>query len=200
DAGHLLVLAHLLAQPGDLIDPFVVHLGHREVVERVAEWHEVVDVIVVVALEDDVDHRIEDGTLLHRWLGRRRLDVLLDLLRNLLEAVHIQDLLPDLVLVGLDAAVGIDLLSPEVFGYLDRPLAEKILLEDVGEARLRIDREDEHLVPLAGQPVAGGGGEGGLPQASLAAEHDVAALRMALEKGAERSRCGWCWWCYSHSR
>ncbi len=155
-----------------------------------AKWHEVVDIVVVVALEDDIHHRVEDGALLHGRLSRRRLNILLDLLRNLLEAVHVQDLLPDLVLVGLDAAVGVDLLGPEVLGHLDRPLAEKVLLKDIREACLGIDREDEHLVPLAGQPVAGGGREGGLAQPAFAAKHDVAALRVALKKGAERGLGG----------
>ena len=48
--GDLVVLAHLLAQVGDLVDPLVVDLGHLQVVERVAEGDQVVDVVVVVAL------------------------------------------------------------------------------------------------------------------------------------------------------
>ena len=36
-------------------------------------------------------------------------------------------------------AVGIDLLGPQVVDDLDRPLAEDVLLEDVGEAGLRVD-------------------------------------------------------------
>ena len=44
---HLVVLPHLLAQGGDLLDPGVVDAGHGEVVERVAQGHQVVDVVVV---------------------------------------------------------------------------------------------------------------------------------------------------------
>src|SRR5512135_2996583 len=108
---HLLVLAHLLAELGDAVDPLVVHLGHGQVIERVPQRHQVVDVIVVIALDDDIDDGIEDGRLFHGRLGRSGLNVILDFVRHLVEAVHIEDLLADLLLVFLDVGVGVDLLS-----------------------------------------------------------------------------------------
>ncbi len=146
-----------------------------------AERDEVIDVKVVVLFDDDVDHRVEDGALLHRRFGARRLDVVLDLLGDRVEAVHVEDLLADLVLVGLDVRVSIDLLGPEVFHDLDRPFAEDILLEDVREAGLRINREDQDALALASEPVGGCRREGGLAETALAAEHDVAALRVRGE-------------------
>jgi hypothetical protein len=178
---HLLVLPHLLAEVGDLADPLVVHLGHRQVVEGVAEGDQVVDVVVVVALDDDVDDRVEDRALLHRRLGAGGLDVVLDLVGHLVQRVHVEDLLADLVLVVLDAAVGVDLLRPQVVDDLDRPLAEDVPLEDVGEARLGVHGEHQHLVPPPCQPPGGGRREGGLPEPALAAEHDVAPFGVARE-------------------
>ena len=96
-----------------------------------AEGDEVIDVVVVVALVDDVDDRVEDRRLLYRRLCRGCRDVVLDLGRDLGEPVHVADLLADLVLVFLDVPVGVDLLGPQVVGDLHRALAEDVLLEDV---------------------------------------------------------------------
>src|SRR6266851_9226047 len=125
---HLLVLPHLLPELGDAVDPFVVHLGHREVIQGMAEGDEVVDVVVVVALHHDVDDRVEDRRLLHRRLRRGSLDVVLDFLRDLLEAVHVDDLLADFLLIRLDVRVGVDLLRPEVLDDFDGALAEDVAL------------------------------------------------------------------------
>ena len=101
--------------------------------------------------------------------------------RASLHAVHVEDLLADLLLVGPDALVGVHLLGEEVGHDLDRALAEDVALEDVAQRGLGVHREDQHPVALLGQVVAGGGREGGLAQAALAAEHDVAAVGMLFE-------------------
>src|SRR5579872_1381801 len=132
DARHqLLVLAHFFAQLGDPVDPLVIHLGHGEVVQGVAERHEVIDVVVVITADYDIHDRVEDRRLFHRRLRRRRLDVVLDFFRHLLHAVHVNDLLPNLVLVGADMAVRVNFLGVQVVNDLDRALAVDILLEDV---------------------------------------------------------------------
>jgi len=125
--------------------------------------------------------------LLHGGLGGGRLDVGLDLFGQLLKAVHLPDLAADFVLVGLDAPVRVDLLGPEVVHDLHGPLAEDVLLEDVGQRRLGVHGKDQHPVALLGQMVAGRGGKRGLPQAALAPEHQVAALRMSLEQFCQRN-------------
>src|SRR5213076_3030092 len=145
---HLVVLAHVLAELGDLVDPLVVHLRHRQVVERVAQRDQVVDVVVVIALDDDIDDGVEDRALLHRRLRGGGRYVVVDLLRHLLEPVHVEDLLPDLLLVILDPPVGVDLLRPEVLHDRHRPLAEDVPLEDVRETRLWIDREQQDALAL----------------------------------------------------
>jgi hypothetical protein len=114
-AHHLLVLPHLLPQLGDFVDPLVVDLGHRQVVERLTEGNEIVNVVVVVALHDHVHDGVEHCALLHRRLRARRLDVVLDLLRHCWHPVHVQDFLPDFLLVFPNVAVRVDLLGPEVF-------------------------------------------------------------------------------------
>ena len=58
-----------------------------------AQGDKVVDVVVVTPLDDDIDHLIKDGALLHGGLRGSGLDVALDLLRNLVHAVHVKDLL-----------------------------------------------------------------------------------------------------------
>ncbi len=177
DAGHhLFILPHLLPQLRDLGDPLIVDLGHAEVIQSMPQGDQVVNVVVVAALHHNVHHGVEDGALLHRRLGGGRLDVVLDLRGHLIQAIHVQDLAPDLLLILLDPAISVDLLGPEVGHDLHRALAEDVPLEDVREAGLGVDGEDQHLIALPGQPVSRGGGEGGLAQPALAAEHDVAAL------------------------
>ena len=134
----LVVLAHVPPELGDLVDPLVVDFGHRQIVERVAERHEVVDVVVVVPLHDDVDHGVENRALFHRGLGRGGGDIVVNLFGDLVEAVHVENLLPDLRLVVPDPLVGVHLLGPEVLHDRHGPLAEDVPLEDVGEARLRV--------------------------------------------------------------
>ena len=146
-----------------------------------AERHQVVDVVVVVAADHDVHHRVEDRRFLHGGLGRGRLDVLLDLVRHLLHPVHVQDLLTDLALVLMDVAVSVDLLGVEVVDDLHRPLAEDVLLENVAQRGLRIHGEDQHLVPVLRQPESGRRRESGLTQPAFAAEHDVATVRVLFE-------------------
>src|SRR6266581_1813146 len=187
---HLFVLAHLLPELRDPVDPLVVDFGHRQVVERVAERHQVIDVVVVVALHHDVHDRVEDGRFLHGRLGRGRLDVMLDFFRDLIESVHVEDLLADLLLIRLDIGVGVDLLRPKVVQDLDRALAEDVTLEDVAEGRLGVHGKHQHLVPLPRQPVGGRGRKRRLAQAALAAEHDVAALAVLLEPCSQRHREG----------
>ena len=82
-------------------------------------------------------------------------------------------------------AVGVDLLGPQVVHDLDRALPEDVALKDVRQAGLRIHGENQDAMALLGQPVAGGGREGGLAQPALAPEHDVAALRMGPEHAVE---------------
>src|SRR5207247_10283876 len=82
--------------------------------------------------------------------------------------------------------VGVDLLRPKVGQDLDRALAEEVTLEDVAEGRLGVHGKHQHLVPLPRQPVGGRGGKGRLAQASLGAEHDVAALAVLLEPRSQR--------------
>jgi hypothetical protein len=84
-------------------------------------------------------------------------------------------------LIGLDALIGVDLLGPEIVHDLDRPLAEDVLFKDVGQRRLGVHRKDQDPVALFGQIVAGRGRKGGLAQAALAAEHQVAPLGMLFE-------------------
>src|SRR5581483_1117259 len=187
DRSHLLVLAHLLPKLGDLADPLVVDLRHRQIVEGVAEGDEIVDVVVVLAGDHDVDDGVEDRALLHRRLRGRRLDVLFDLLGDGIEAVHVEDLLSDLVLVLADATVGVDLLGPKVGHDGHRALSEEVLMEDFLEARLRIDREDQDSLALFGEPVARRSGEGRLPESALPTEHDVPAIRVPLERVSQAS-------------
>jgi hypothetical protein len=110
---------------------------------------------------------------------------MLDLLRHLRDPVHVGDLLPDLVLVVLDVAVGVDLLGVEVVHHLHRALAEDVFLEDVAQRRLRVHRKHQHLVSLLRQPECGGGGKGGLSQPALAAEHDVPPFLVRFESLSE---------------
>src|SRR5262249_46186628 len=170
----------------DLVDPFVVDLRHREVVEGVPERNEVVDIVVVVTLDNDVHYSVEDCALLHGGLRGGRGDVVVDLLRHPLEAVHVEDLLADLLLVVFDAPVGVDFLRPEVVHDRHGALAEDVLLEDVRQARLRIDREQQDALALAREPKRGRGGQGRLPEPALAPEHDVSSVRLTLEYHSER--------------
>src|SRR5207249_711918 len=101
---------------------------------------------------------------------------------DLLHAVHLPDLGPHLVLVFADVAVRVDLLGPQVVHDLDRALPEYVELEDVRQARLWIDAEDQHPLALLGEPVAGRRREGRLPEPALAAEHHVAALWVLAEE------------------
>jgi hypothetical protein len=175
---HLGVLLHLLAQTGDLFNPLVVDRGHAQVIQGVAQGHQVVDVVVVLTAHDDVHHGVEDGALLHGRFSRGGLDVMLDLLWHFIQAVHVQDLVANFVLVFLDVVVGVNLLGEEIGHDLHRPLAEDVTLKDVGQRGLRVYGEDEDLVPLLCQPVGGGRREGGLAQPTFAAVHDVAAIGM----------------------
>ena len=119
------------------------------------EGDEIVDVVVVVALHDDVDDGVEHCALFHRRLGARRLDVALDLLGHGGQPVHVQDLLADLLLVLPDVAVRVDLLGPEVVHDLHGPLAEDVALEDVGERRLGSTENTSTFLPwLASQYAA----------------------------------------------
>jgi hypothetical protein len=175
----------LLAQLGDAIDPLVVNLGHGKVVEGMAERNQIIDVVVVVTADHDVHHRVEDRRLLHRRLGRGCLDVVLNLFRHFLQAVHVEDLLADFVLVVLDVAVGVDLLGVKVVHHLYRALAEDVLLKNVAERRLRVHGKHQHLVALLRQPEGGRGRESGLSQSAFAAEHDVAPFPIGFECFAE---------------
>src|SRR6266508_4922223 len=93
--------------------------------------------------------------------------VVLDLIGHPVDLVYLEDLAPDLVLVLLDVRVGVDLLGPQVGRDLNRPLAEDVALEDVGQAGLGVDREHQHPVALLGQPEGGRRREGGLAQPPL---------------------------------
>ena len=150
------------------------------------QGHEVVDVVVVPPLDDDVHHLVEDRALLHRRLGRRRLDVAFDLLGDLLHPVHVQDLLADLVLVGLHPLVRVDLLGVEVGHDLRGALPEDVLFEDVAERRLGIDGKYQDLLPLFCQVVGRRRRKGGLAEAAFASEHDVASIRVLIEYCGER--------------
>ena len=81
-----------------------------------------------------------------------------------------------------DVPVGVNLLGPQVLLNLHWAFPEDVLLEDVGEAGLGVDGEDQDAVPARGEPIRGGSREGGLPQAALAPEHQVAPLGM-IEDG-----------------
>jgi hypothetical protein len=131
DGRHPGVFFHLFAQGGDLANPLVVDAGHAQVVESVAERHQVVDVIVVLAADDDVDYAVKNGALFHGWLGGRGLNIFVDLWRYLVHAVRVQDSLADLVLVFLDPPVGVNFLGKEVGHDLDGPFAKDVLLKDV---------------------------------------------------------------------
>ena len=96
-------------------------------------------------------HGIDVGSLaqIRGRIDARRLDVALDLLGHRGQPVHVQNLPADFLLVFRDVDVRIDLLGPEVVHDLHGPLAEDVALEDVGERRLRVHREHQHLLALA---------------------------------------------------
>jgi len=141
-----------------------------------AQRHQVVDIIVVVGADHNIHNSVKDGALLHGWLGSGGLDIILDLFRHLLQAVHVQDLLPDFILVFLDSLVSIDLLGVEVGHDLDRPLAKDVSLKDVREGGLGVHGKDQAPVPLFCQPVGCSRGKGRLAQSAFATEHDIAAF------------------------
>ena len=90
-------------------------------------------------------------------------------------------------------AVRVDLLGPQIVHDLDRAFAEDVLLEDVRQACLGIHREDEDLLALLGEPERCRGGERRLAQPALAAEHHVAALRMAGQLLCEPGHTAHAW-------
>ena len=104
-----------------------------------AEGHEIVNVVIVVALDDNIDDGVEDGALFHGRFRRRRGDVAFDFFGHAIEAVHVENLLPDLVLIFPDASIGIDFLGPEVLDYRHRAFAEDVLLKNIRQAGLGID-------------------------------------------------------------
>ena len=103
------------------------------------QGHQVVDVVIILGTDDNVHHGVKDGAFLHRWFSRRRLDIVLNLLGHLFHPVHIQDLLPDLILILPDALVSVDLLSIQVGHDLHRALPKDIALEDVRQGSLGVD-------------------------------------------------------------
>ncbi len=179
------VFLHLLTQGRDLLDPLVVHAGHAQVVQRVAQGHQVVDVVIVFGTDHNVHHLVKDGALLHRRFRGSSLDVVFDLFRYLIHAIHVADLLPYLLLILPDVPVRVNLLGEQVGYNLHRTLPEDVLLEDVCERSLRIHGEDQHPVSLLRQPIGRSGREGGLSQPALAAEHDVAAFRVLSKDSCE---------------
>ncbi len=184
--GHLVVLPHLLPEPRDIVDPAVVDRGHAEVIERMAQGDQIVDVVVVPSLDNDVHHLVEDRALLHRRLRRRRLDVAFDLLRDFVHPVHVEDLLADLLLVRLHPLVRVDLLGVEV-GYDFRgALPEDVLFENVAERRLGIDGKNEDLLPLLREVISRCRRKSGLAEAAFASEHDVSPVRVLLKYRCKR--------------
>jgi hypothetical protein len=115
------------------------------------------------------------------------LDVVLDLVGDLVQAVHVEDLSPDLVLIVSDVLVGVDLLRPQVVDDLHGALAEDVALEDVGQTRLRVHRENEDIVALLREPERGRRGKGRLAEPSLPPEHHVPSVRVFAEHGSERA-------------
>src|SRR5438105_6789449 len=142
-----------------------------------AEWHQVVDVVVVRAANHDVDDRVKDRRLFHGRFGAGRLDVVFDFLRHLREAIQVEDLLANLVLICLDVTIRVDLLGPKVVHNLDGPFAEDILLKDIRQTRLRIDRKYEYLLALLREPIPRCSRESSLTKPAFTTEHDVFALR-----------------------
>ena len=179
---HLLMLAHFLTQLGDAINPLVVDLGHGEVIKRVSQRDQVIDVVVVVAADNDVYDRVENGRLFHGRFRRCSLDIVLDFFRHLLQPVHVCDLLANLVLISVNVTVGVDLLGKEVIHDLDRTFAINIFLKDVAKGSLGIDREHQHFVSLLCQPEGGGGRKSGLTQPAFPAEHDVTPVLILFER------------------
>ncbi len=112
-----------------------------------AEGRHVEHVQVVPARGHEVGHRVVRRGLVHRGLGRRRIDVFLDFGGELREPVHGEDLLLDFLLVIGDAAVRIDLDDVEVGDDGDEAFAEDVPIKDIAEARLGIGRKTED-VPL----------------------------------------------------
>ena len=104
------------------------------------------------------------------------MNVILDFFRHLIETVHIEDFLADFVLIILDVRVRVNLLRPQIFHHLDRPLAKNVFLENVGQTGLRVNGKDQNFFALRREPVRGGGGERRFAQTAFAAEHDVAAI------------------------
>ena len=68
-----------------------------------------------------------------RRLGGSGLNIILDLVGNLVQAVHIKDFLPNFFLISLDMLIGVDLLGEEIGHNLDRAFAVNVLLKDVGQ-------------------------------------------------------------------
>ena len=85
------------------------------------------------------------------------------------------------MMVLFDPTVCVNLLGIEVGYDLYRALAEDVPLKDVGQGGLGVNREDQYLVALLGQPVGCGRRKSGLAQSALAAKHDVAAVGVFLE-------------------
>src|SRR5438309_3598171 len=166
-----LVLLGLLARLRDFPDPLAQDLRHRDHANAVAERRHVEHVEVVAARGHEVGHRVVRGRLVHRGLGGRRVNVFLDLRRELREPVHRADLLFDLVLVVGHTSVRINLDDVQIRDNGDEALSEDVPVEDVAEARLRVRRETEDVpLPLRGHVVAQARAARRLPEASLSGE------------------------------
>src|SRR5207302_5386364 len=98
-------------------------------------------------------------------------------LRHFREAIQVEDLLANLVLICLDVAIRVDLLGPKVVHNLDGPFAEDILLKDIRQTRLRINGEYEYLLALLSKPIPCRRRKSSLTKPAFTTEHDVFALR-----------------------
>ncbi len=147
-----------------------------------AQRNQVIDVVVIFSTDHDIDHRIKNGAFFHGWFGSGGLNIVFNFFRHFLQAVHISDLLADFILIIFDAPVGIDFLGIQVRHDLNRSFAEDIAFEDIRKAGLRINRKYQHFIALFGQPIGGGGAEGGFSQAAFAAKHQVAPVREIFQR------------------
>ena len=146
-----------------------------------AQGNQVIDVIIVTAFDDDIDDFIEYRTFLHGRLCRCSLDIALDFFGYLGQAIHVEDLLPDLLLVFLDPSISVYLLGIKVRHDLHSPFSKDITLENIAQGSLGVDGENQHPMSLLGEIIGCGRGKGGLAQTPLSSKHNVPTVGMLGE-------------------
>ena len=146
-----------------------------------SKGNQIINVVVKIPFDHDVHHGIKDGAFLHSRFRGRGFDITFYFFRDFFHAVHVDDLLPDFLLIVLDSSVRIHFTGIKIGHDLNVSFAEDVPFEDITERRLGVHREDKHLFPFFGQIIGCCRGKGGLAESPLSPVHDISPVRVFIK-------------------